>query len=89
MIGIDDDASRFTESLYAERRVRSHDFDRFLFGLAVGIDLELHWHAEEIKILRNLSDNTKALVVAQPINRVLGLEFRSASRIQPLGKEPG
>ena len=51
---------------------------RLFFGLTVGIDLQLHRHAEQIQVLRDLPDDAESLVVAQTINRVLGLELRRA-----------
>ena len=39
---------------------------------------------EEFQVLIDLADHSKSLVISQPVNRVLRLEFRSASRIDPL-----
>ena len=50
-------------------RIRADDFDSLVFGLAVGIDLQFHRHAEQIEVLRNLADHAEALVVAQPVDR--------------------
>ena len=69
--------------------IGAHDFDALVFGLAVGVDLEVNRHAEEIEVLRDLAHHAEALVIAQAVDGVLGLEFRRAGGVEPLGEEPG
>ena len=60
VIGIDGDAARAAEGLDGEGRVRAHDFDALVFGFSVGVDVQIHRHAEQIKILRNFAGHAES-----------------------------
>src|SRR5580693_10307843 len=88
IVRINRNPARFAESFYRERRIRSHHLNAFFLRLAVRVNFQLHRHPEEIEILRNLSHHAKALVVTQPVNRVLSLELGSSRGIEPLSEKP-
>ena len=88
VVWIDNDTTWLAVRFHAEGRIRADNFNALGFSFPIRIDLELHRHAEEVEILRNLSHHAKSLVVAQAVNCVFGLEFGSTSGIEPLGEEP-
>ncbi len=87
--GIDADAARPAEGIHHVLRIGAHHLDLLGFGLAVGLDAQLHRHAEEVEVLLNLADGAEALVVAQPVDGVLVGELRRAGAVDPLRKEGG
>src|SRR3954453_3959897 len=87
IVGIDADPSWTAKSVERKSRVGSRDVDALSLRLSVGIDLQLHRHAEQIKILVYLPNHPKALVIPETIDRVLGLKFWRACGIQPLREE--
>src|SRR5215471_14218425 len=51
---------RSAERFQCECRVCADNFDSLFFRLAVGVNTQSHRHAEEIKVLRNLPDDTES-----------------------------
>src|ERR1700733_5204754 len=101
MIWINGDAARTAESLNRKWRVCADHFHALIFGPSVGIDAQVYWHAEQVKILRNFAGDAESRrsvllrlrflgkIAAQTISGVLNLEFGRARGIEPLGEEPG
>ena len=54
VVRINRDPPRLAESFDRERRICSHYLNAFFFRLAVGVNLQLDRHAEEIEILGDL-----------------------------------
>src|SRR6266700_2822412 len=77
IVGINRDPPRPSECIDRECRICSDHIDALHLSFSVGIDLQLDRHAEQVKILRDPADYPEALVVPQPVNRIMCLEFGS------------
>ena len=68
-------------------RVRADDIDLLIYRLAVGLDAQFHGHAEQVEVLVDFADGAEALVVAEPVDRVLVGELGRAGAVDPLREE--
>src|SRR3954471_15167258 len=85
VVGIDGDAARLAEGLDDVRRVGALYLDALEFSLAVGVNLQLNGHGEQVEVLRDLSGDAEAF--AGTINGVLVLERGRSGGVEPLRKE--
>jgi hypothetical protein len=85
--GVDADAAGAAKGIDHELRVGAYDVDFLGLGFAVGFNAQLHRHAKEVEILVDIADGAEALVVSEPVNRVLVGEERRAGAVDPLRKE--
>ena len=67
----------------------SGDIDLLDLGFAVGLDLELDGHAEEVEILGDGSHGAEAFVIAEAEDGELVAEGGCSGAVEPLGEEGG
>ena len=84
---VENDAARFgpAENFGAEAGVGAADFDGLDFGIALGLDLKFHRHAEEIEILLDLAIDAETGLGAK--DGIGNVEFGDSGGIDPLRKE--
>src|SRR5260370_27598610 len=83
-MGIEDDSAGPgpAENFRGETGIGAADFDRFDFGVAFGLDLDLHGHTEEVEIL--LHSPIDAQTGLRSIDSVGRVAFRSSGGADPL-----
>src|SRR6266853_5813117 len=82
VVRIEHQAARLAESLNGKGRIRAYHFNALHLSLAVGIDLQLQGHTEQVQVLRDFADHAESFFHA--IDGVLHLEFRRSSAVNPL-----
>ena len=87
VVRVENDAARFgpSENFGAKAGVGAADFDGPDFGIALGLDLKFHRHAEEIEILLDLAINAETGLGAK--DGIGNVKFGYSGGIDPLGKE--